>query len=281
MKRRKKKRYLFLIGLPILILLSSWFIVVQIDFQDTTGGCQRLNQEYLKRSIIDFQSMGGRSSWEQQAAASLYIENHLNALGVAVEIQTYCHDQKEWRNIVAVFPGNSDQETELLAVAHYDSRNWDILSSSPGADDNASGVAVLLELARLLNTMPHRSTIRLVFFSNEEYGCLGSKSYARWARESGKNIRGVINVDVVGYNDPWALFSLEPFSILKEDLPSGRKLRMLAKMMKNVITGLASGPRSLKLMVRPQDSFLIPTNEKNQKAIGLGWVRWDIGSTCV
>jgi len=280
MKSRQKRRLFFLIGLPGLILLAIGLVVVQNNLKDATVGDQRVSQDYLHRTITDFQSMGERSSWEKQAAACLYLEYHLKALGVASEIQTYFHEQKEWRNIVAIFPGNSEHATELLAVAHYDSISRNPRSKSPGADDNASGVAVLLEMARLLRTIPHQSSIRLVFFSNEEQGELGSKSFARWARESGKNIRGVINIDVVGYDAPWALFSREPFSILNADLSPVRKFYMLAKMAKNLVCALVAGQRSLKLMARSQDSSLLPIDVKDQTAIGLGRVRWDMGSTC-
>ena len=89
-------------------------------------------------------------------------------------------------------------QPEILVGAHYDT------AENPGADDNASGVAMALELARALRDFPNRLTVRFVFFANEESpfnegGAMGSEVYARIARARQDRIRGVMVLDGVGF----------------------------------------------------------------------------------
>lgn len=94
------------------------------------------------------------------------------------------------QNIIAELPGQIS-ETVLLG-AHYDSAD----SSAPGAVDNASGVGVLLELAKILGNKPHRETYQLIFFGAEEAGLVGSEYYVSQADLSA--VRWMINLDMVG-----------------------------------------------------------------------------------
>jgi len=97
-------------------------------------------------------------------------------------------------------------KSATVLCAHFDSRQQDINNPeapAPGADDNASGVAVLLECARILarHTEPRRDHIRLVFFSGEEQGLLGSRWHAdQPANRSG--VRFVLNLDQIGFPPP-------------------------------------------------------------------------------
>lgn len=104
-------------------------------------------------------------------------------------------------NLEVSIYGKSRPDEILVIGAHYDTA-W----PTPGADDNASGVAVLLELARLLADRSHDRTLRLVFFPNEEsphYGTdrMGSKVYADQASERGDNIVGMFSLEMLGYYD--------------------------------------------------------------------------------
>lgn len=81
-----------------------------------------------------------------------------------------------------------------LAGAHYDSD-----AGSVGADDNASGMGALVEMARILSQYEFEATIMLVAFSAEEVGLVGSETFAASASTSGYDIRGVINLDMVGF----------------------------------------------------------------------------------
>lgn len=96
-------------------------------------------------------------------------------------------------NIFAERQGTDKTAGAILVAAHYDT-----VAISPGADDNASGVAVVLEVARLLGSHPTPRTLQLALFDKEEEGLLGSKAFvANNTRLA--NLRGVIVMDMVGY----------------------------------------------------------------------------------
>jgi len=94
------------------------------------------------------------------------------------------------QNIIAELPGTLPDT--IIGGAHYDTANL----NAPGAVDNASGVGVLLELARVLSKEPHEETYQLIFFGAEEYGLVGSQFYAEQADLSA--VRWMLNVDMVG-----------------------------------------------------------------------------------
>ncbi|MEW4568689.1 M28 family peptidase [Tautonia sp. JC769] len=105
-------------------------------------------------------------------------------------------------NVVATIRGRQRPDEFVLVGAHYDSRNAQFADSrgpAPGANDNASGTAALLELARLLAVDPPGRSVRLVAFSGEEQGLLGSRSYAKTCRDEGIPITLMINLDMIGH----------------------------------------------------------------------------------
>ncbi len=127
---------------------------------------------------------------EEKTLESLSSENGSSALlSVEGEIQ---HMQSA--NVVAALLPNTDTEKEIIISAHVDSYN------GPGADDNASGVAVLLELAQYFSKRKKDLTCRLKFIAlgSEEVGLLGSKAYVAKHRDELKNCELVFNIDTVG-----------------------------------------------------------------------------------
>lgn len=103
---------------------------------------------------------------------------------------------KSFTNIIGRLSGSRAGQKILLVGAHYDT-----ISGSPGADDNASGLAVLLEVARLLSPMRGKMTLQFVAFSLEEEGFLGSDHYARQLRRNKIPLWGAIILECVGYTD--------------------------------------------------------------------------------
>jgi Predicted aminopeptidases len=133
----------------------------------------------------------------QQAAA--YIESTLRASGYAVEIQMFGTEEQPFMNVQAELPGSSHSHEIIVLGAHYDT-----VAGSPGADDNASGVAGLLELARLLKGVKLPRTVRFLAFTNEEEpfshsNQMGSRVYAQRARERNETIVGMISLESIGY----------------------------------------------------------------------------------
>ena len=121
------------------------------------------------------------------------------------------------RNITAVLPAmpTSSSNRIFIICAHYDTQavrepNWNpLISTAPGANDNGTGVAAMLEIAYLLSRYEYEHEIRFIAFGGEELGSLGSRHYVREAsatRRSGetdlvpKRIVGVFNLDMLGFN---------------------------------------------------------------------------------
>ena len=132
------------------------------------------------------------------AAASDYIETVFTRQGYRVERQTYAVHGMACANLEATLTGRTKREQVLLLGAHYDS-----VAGSPGADDNASGVAALLEIAALFAATSPSLTVRFVAFVNEEPPFFmtrrqGSIVYAEAARERGDDIRLMVSLEMLG-----------------------------------------------------------------------------------
>lgn len=111
----------------------------------------------------------------------------------------YAINNESWANLEIVFPGTDLASQIVLVGAHYDS-----VRGSPGANDNATGVAAVLELGQCLAGRKARRTIKLVAFVNEEppnfwTRDMGSDVYARAARARGDDIRAMLSIETIGY----------------------------------------------------------------------------------
>ena len=118
-----------------------------------------------------------------------YIINELKKQGWESSLEQFSRGI----NVFAEKPGTNPEAGAILLGAHYDT-----VLNSPGADDNATGVAVLLEIARLFNSGETPRTLQLAFFDKEEAGLLGSRAFVNNTARL-QNLRGVIVMDMVGY----------------------------------------------------------------------------------
>jgi photosystem II stability/assembly factor-like uncharacterized protein len=103
-------------------------------------------------------------------------------------------------NVVATIPGAIHPTYEYLITAHYDDISQTAMSYAPGADDNASGTAAVLEAAAVMKDYNFQNTVKFVCFPAEEQGLIGSYMYAGKASSRGDNIRGVLNFDMISYD---------------------------------------------------------------------------------
>ena len=161
----------------------------------------RLADRLRKHIAVLSEEIGERNLWRDGTldATADYIEETLQAMGYAVTSQAYTVQATSVRNLEAVLGGTSLAEEIVLIGAHYDT-----VSESPGANDNASGVAALLEIARLLAAKPLARSVRFVAFVNEEAPFfytwkMGSHRYARRAHERGDNITAMLSLETIGY----------------------------------------------------------------------------------
>jgi Zn-dependent M28 family amino/carboxypeptidase len=158
----------------------------------------------LLTHIETLESFGSRYyAVEGNRAAQAYIEACLQEYGYRVERSMSFYEGASFASPWAIKAGGLGADGALvLLAAHYDSISQDpngaILAEAPGADDNASGVAVLLETARALAAVDLKQGVGFVFFNVEEVGQHGSKQFAKDWKEQGRRLDGVINIDTIG-----------------------------------------------------------------------------------
>jgi Zn-dependent M28 family amino/carboxypeptidase len=164
---------------------------------------EMLLQDHLERHVTVLAGVGERNVWRHEALekAAGYIEETLGEMGYPVAAQAYAAGGKVVRNLEAEITGTLWPDEVVLIGAHYDT-----VQGSPGANDNASGVAALLEIARRLAGKRPARTLRFVAFVNEEpplfYSqAMGSRVYAHRARERGDNIVAMLALETIGYYD--------------------------------------------------------------------------------
>ncbi len=173
-------------------------------------------REVLKRHVkVLSQDIGERNfSHHQNLERSAdYIKQELKKYNYSIEEQIYYLEGKPYRNIIATKRGTSLSEKIFIICAHYDS-----VIGSPGADDNASGVAGLLELARLLSQDNFNKTLKFIAFTNEEPPFfmskdMGSFRYAKAVKKRRDNILGGICLESIGYYSDKKGSQLHPFPL--------------------------------------------------------------------
>jgi Zn-dependent M28 family amino/carboxypeptidase len=157
--------------------------------------------ENLRRDVnVLAREVGARNRHHYAALvrSAEFCENSFRQIGYAPRLQRYQVRQQEFANIIAEIEGGARRREIVVVGAHYDTHR-----NSPGADDNASAVAALLQLARALaGTHPAR-TLRFVAFTNEERPFtrtrrMGSRVYARECREHRENIVGMVGLEMLG-----------------------------------------------------------------------------------
>ena len=178
---------------------------------------EQISSAEIKQSIATLVAFKNRSTLGPGAiAASDWIEAQFKqdseACGGCMEVKrdTFT-EQPQSRipqptvisNVYAVLPGKDPVQSKrmFLVTGHYDSRNStneNITDEAPGANDDASGVAVSLACARVLSRMQFPATLIFVAVAGEEQGLNGSRHLAQFARSQGWELEGVLNNDIVG-----------------------------------------------------------------------------------
>lgn len=155
----------------------------------------------LERHVRTLASeLGQRSIWNPRklAECALYLKGELAALGYEVREHSYVTRGTTCPNFEVILPGTALPRDVVVVGAHYDS-----FQGTPGADDNASGVAGVLELARSFAGKPQARTLRFVLFVNEEPPAfqnadMGSWVYAKACRAAGDRIVAMVSLETIG-----------------------------------------------------------------------------------
>jgi hypothetical protein len=156
----------------------------------------------LKADVVSLaDGIGARSVFQDDSLtrAAAYVTGRFEALGHRVSRQEYPVRGVVCANLEVEKTGAVKPEEIVVIGAHYDT-----VPQTPGADDNASGVAALLALAKTLSTMTPDRTVRLVAFANEEpvyfqTELMGSRVYAKRCKARGEKIVAMLSLETMGY----------------------------------------------------------------------------------
>jgi hypothetical protein len=157
----------------------------------------------LLASVRNLQGLGTRyASTPACEAAGDLIFQYFQALGLRTSFEPFTfRSTYASRNVVAEKRGTVEPGEIVIICGHYDSYSNAAATLAPGADDNASGTAAVMEAARLLAPHAFDFTVRFIAFSAEEWGLYGSAYHASRALSSGERIVAVINLDMIAYAD--------------------------------------------------------------------------------
>ena len=141
---------------------------------------------------------------EREAETVLTLERYLTRMPDGsfspemVQSDDYLQESSVGKNVIGVQIGSAYPEKSVILCAHYDCQPNEVIA--PGADDNASGTAAVLEAARIFSQYAFPFTIVYALWDEEEQGLIGSHYYANVAREAGDDILGVINLDMIAWD---------------------------------------------------------------------------------
>ena len=203
-------RMIALAGILPLLFLIIWLFTVRMPGPAFSGPLPPLtpNQDRLRTGLETHvrtlaHDIGVRSdeAYANVQRAAAYIERTLRGLGYEVVSHEFSADNRDFRNLEATLRGTSRPQEVVVLGAHYDTAE-----EAPGADDNASGVAGVLALARIFAQERQSRTVRFVFFPNEEppsfpTADMGSRHYATAARERNDQIVAMLSIESIGYYD--------------------------------------------------------------------------------
>lgn len=147
-----------------------------------------LSTDYANRNFEKMSRLNG---------AAQYIETQWTEMGLAVQSQRFVAEENNFRNLIVRL--GPDTRDVVVIGAHYD-----VAGTQPGADDNASGVAGLIELTRLLKDAPLKTRVELVAYTNEEppffrTPSMGSAVHAKALKASGKQASLMLSLECIGY----------------------------------------------------------------------------------
>jgi hypothetical protein len=227
-RRWPSKQRLLLGSLVLAVVLGSvYYTMLYMPGRSYSGALQplRADEVTLRDRLTQHVRMlageiGERQLWRPAALerAAQYIEATWLAQGYQVARQPVMAEGKTVYNLETELPGGPRRDEIVLVGAHYDS-----VIGSPGANDNATGTAAVLELARLLTGQRLARTVRLVAFVNEEppffqTDAMGSWVYARRSRARGEQIAAMLSLETIGFDTdvvgsqhyPWPFGLLYP-----------------------------------------------------------------------
>jgi hypothetical protein len=207
-RRYFRKRDLVLLGVLLVIVFGLWGCMIRMPGKSYDGALPALSAEQtqlrqvLQRHVEQLaDTLGERNIARPESlhAAADYVRQTFAAAGYEFQRQIYDIEETSCENLIVQIDGLGRPVEIVIVGAHYDSAD-----GTPGANDNATGVAAMLELARAFAGKPQARTLRFIAFVNEEPPYfqteqMGSLVYARRCRSFKENIVAMIAFDGIGY----------------------------------------------------------------------------------
>ena len=183
--------------IPLLIALLLLLIGFIGDKKVETNRAM-VSVESLRRHVENLQfDRNPYEGYPRLEQAAQYIKREFLKTGLEVKEECFQWEGRSYKNIVAEKKGTVSPGRVLILGAHYDT-----VSGSTGADDNASAVAVLLEVAKNARSVSMEGTIRLIAFTLEEYNFVGSAHFVETLKKGKEEILGMISLEMVGFTGP-------------------------------------------------------------------------------
>ena len=164
----------------------------------------QVSRERLAAGIRGLEAFATRhTTTSNSQAAALAIRDELLGLGLATELEDFPVGTtgRIASNVIATLPGRTLPSIVVVVSAHYDSTSDQAGVLAPGADDNASGTAAVIEIARVLSACSFDFTLRFAAWGAEEQGLVGSRYHAQRALERGEVVLADLTLDMIGYVD--------------------------------------------------------------------------------
>jgi len=189
----------------------------------------QVTKSNLVETISTLESFFTRQSQSTTAVlASTYLLQTFTNLGLNASLHHFRDGYSS--NVIADIPGKVSPQKYVVVGAHYDCRNTNVSSNNtraPGANDDASGISALVELARIFKSAPISIpyTIRFAAFSGEEQGLYGSTALANEYKAAGVDVVAMVQADTIGYQSTdylglnfGARYTTDAFTLLLEQL---------------------------------------------------------------
>jgi hypothetical protein len=187
---------------------------------DLSGETEAVVYGKPKLILTRYETTAGAETAEDYLREQLY--------GAGVEVETRPVFSPFGNNVIGHLRGVERPNEVVIVCAHYDSISEDPVNFAPGADDNASGVAGVLTAARVLRNFRLARSVEFCLFAAEEFGLYGSQAYAAECLEEGKEVVGVINMDMImhpGHDN-------QPTAPIDADIVTNGASRKLAALLR-------------------------------------------------
>lgn len=226
--------------------LQNWTVKVTADDLFAVDVQRLVDQVDSNRLLQDLQNLVGDRNFKSESGKQhlekvrRMIEGQFTASGLLLSKQDTLYKDMRGQNIIGRKAGQAEEKKILVIGAHYDT-----VEGSPGADDNGSGVAGILEATRILSQYNFSKSIVFLGFDMEEYGHIGSQAYVSNAGgiSPAEQVEGCINFDMIGYysNKPNSQLLPQGFDVL---FPEGYQQAMQDSLRGNFalnVSNSASG----------------------------------------